>query len=113
MEHPSDYSESAEYTEYMRQIEAAYNDNETAVDKIAALRAIQHDIEEFCSTLPFENNPLYRHEHELRYSSEEHNTTYHYDDGELHILESYINYYLYKVYHPDWEPDPISPEIID
>ena len=87
-EHSSEYPPSAEYKEYMQRLIGAYENNEAAFDKIAALTAVDLDIRAEPDDSP------------LRYRSgpSDYNT-------ERDVLSSYFNCLVYKAYHPEWEQE--------
>jgi hypothetical protein len=76
LQHPSYYHESAEYTNFMKQIEDVYNSEATIRDRVMAFEAI------VCGIQSSENyNSL---------SKEHHDGS---NDSELSVLYSYLNYY--------------------
>ncbi|MDR2645924.1 MAG: hypothetical protein LBC04_01970 [Holosporaceae bacterium] len=103
--HPSEFPPSNEYDEYMTQIEEAYNNNETAFDKVAALVMIKLAIE-----AEPDDSPLF-----YEYHTTDSNGNEYYIGREFSILGSYLDCYIYKAYHPEWEisdPEPYPPTTV-
>jgi hypothetical protein len=88
LQHPSYYPESTEYTQFMEQIEDAYNSEGTIADRLVALKVIAYDIQ---SSENYDS-----------LSEEYHDGS---NDSELSVLYSHIDYYLYKIAYPDFELD--------
>jgi hypothetical protein len=76
---------------YLEQLKAITEGNETAFDKVVALSAILRDIE---ATDDLSNN-INEYSYYLRDG---------YCTTEKGMLKIYSRYYMYKAYHPDWEP---------